>query len=169
MLSTCNTLTKLISCDSKYTLSSVTGSGHVKYMASPIFDFYMTTCHVLQQLTCHVQVTLARIIAVSHESVHVIWQLLVVLAVHLPGFQQFFMRVYISSGSFLWSVQFTCQDFNSCHNLPQVSRHAISSSFRLPTYIRRFPFRWDVLEHCVQSSHTGKYNMFIEGFVYLKC
>ncbi len=30
-----------------HTLSSVTGSGHVKYMASPFFDFYMTTCHVL--------------------------------------------------------------------------------------------------------------------------
>ncbi len=30
-----------------YTLISVTGSGHVKYMASPFFDFYMTTCLVL--------------------------------------------------------------------------------------------------------------------------
>ncbi len=39
------------------TLSSVTGSGHVRYMASPFFDLYMTTCHVSSQLTCHVQVT----------------------------------------------------------------------------------------------------------------
>ncbi len=30
-----------------YTLSSVTGSGHVKYMASPLFYFYMTTCYAL--------------------------------------------------------------------------------------------------------------------------
>ena len=30
-----------------YTLSSVTGSDHVKYMASPFFYFYMTTCQVL--------------------------------------------------------------------------------------------------------------------------
>ena len=31
----------------KYTLSSATGSGQVKYMATPFFDFYMTTGHVL--------------------------------------------------------------------------------------------------------------------------
>ncbi len=30
-----------------YTLSSVTGSGLVKYMASPFFDIYMTISHVL--------------------------------------------------------------------------------------------------------------------------
>ncbi len=30
-----------------YTLISVTGTSHVKYMASPFFDFYMTTCLVL--------------------------------------------------------------------------------------------------------------------------
>ncbi len=40
-----------------YTLSSVTGSGHVRYMASPFFYFYMTTCHVMYQLTRHLQVT----------------------------------------------------------------------------------------------------------------
>ncbi len=28
-------------------LSSITGSGHAKYMASPVYDFYMTTYHVL--------------------------------------------------------------------------------------------------------------------------
>ncbi len=32
---------------SSYTLSSVTGSGHVKYMVNPFFYFYMTTWHVL--------------------------------------------------------------------------------------------------------------------------
>ncbi len=30
-----------------YTLSSTTGSGQVKYMATPFFDFYMTTGYVL--------------------------------------------------------------------------------------------------------------------------
>ncbi len=30
-----------------YTLSSATGRGQVKYMATPFFDFYMTTGHVL--------------------------------------------------------------------------------------------------------------------------
>ncbi len=29
-----------------YTLSCMTGCGHVKYMASPFFDLYMTACHV---------------------------------------------------------------------------------------------------------------------------
>ena len=29
------------------TLTSATGSGHVKYMATPFFYFYMTTGHVL--------------------------------------------------------------------------------------------------------------------------
>ncbi len=40
--------------DYLYTLINVTGSGYVKYMASPFF--YMTTCLVLLQLKCHVQV-----------------------------------------------------------------------------------------------------------------
>ncbi len=33
----------------RYTLISVTWSGHVKYMVSPFFYFYMTTYHVLKQ------------------------------------------------------------------------------------------------------------------------
>ena len=36
-------ITKVTFFLTPYTLSSVTGSGHVKYMVSPFFDFYMTT------------------------------------------------------------------------------------------------------------------------------
>ena len=55
-----------------HTLSSMTGSGHVKYMANPFFDFYMTTCHpnlVPDESTTHGQVAHDTYIATRHSNI----------------------------------------------------------------------------------------------------
>ncbi len=51
----CTPLKSVIPCD--YTLSSVTESGHVKYMASPFILSYDLSCFVIVEMPfCHVKV-----------------------------------------------------------------------------------------------------------------